>query len=258
MTEAAAFASPTGKGDPSTLQALTSCTLRSRGRGKVTLKDLASSSTHFYQPEGNPHLRRGEESYGADCGSDSTPAQAPGQCPALRAQVDLMPLDPTTRDSLRAGTLLLDPAASPAPGPAASPRLPTARTASRERPTSCYPGFVSQRPRCTSPYTNTYTQPSYQYHHPYRAGAVARDERTPQPQTQLDRSSSYIRSWVCSQAQPQTTNTEKEDHHLLKLRPPQIRERQNGTQGQGGRLGAHLRWGRGGDRPPRSAPSSTL
>lgn len=57
----------------------------------------------------------------------------PGQCPALRAQVDLMPLDPTTRDSLRAGTLLPDPAASPAPGPAASPRLPTARGLLPER-----------------------------------------------------------------------------------------------------------------------------
>ena len=145
MTEAPAFASPTGKGDPSTLQALTSCTLRSRGRGKVTLKDLASSSTHFYQPEGNPHFRRGEESYGADYGSESTAAQAPVQCPALRAQVDLRPLDPTTRDSLRTGTLLPDQAARPTRGPAASPLLPTARTASSERPTSCSPGFVSQR-----------------------------------------------------------------------------------------------------------------
>lgn len=203
--------------------------MRSRGRVKLTLKDLASSSTHFYQREGNPHLRRGEESYGADYGSESTRAQAPVQCPALRAQVDLMPLDPTTRDSLGSGTLLRDPAARPAPGPVASPRLPTALTASSERPTSCSPGFVSQRSRCTSPYTNTRTHPTYQYHHSYPAGAAARDERTSQPQTQLYPSSSYIRGWVCSRAQPQTTNTEKQDHHLLKLRPPQVRDGQNGT-----------------------------
>lgn len=59
MTEAKlAFASPTGKGDLHSA-GTNFLYLRSRGKGKVTLKDLASSSTHFYQPEGNPHLRRG-------------------------------------------------------------------------------------------------------------------------------------------------------------------------------------------------------
>lgn len=126
MTEAPAFASPTGKGDPSTLQALTSCTLRSRGKGKGYPEGFGQAAPPtFINQRVTSISEEGRNPMELTVVQTAHLAQAPGQCPALRAQVDLMPLDPTTRDSLRAGTLLPDPAASPAPGPAASPRLPT-------------------------------------------------------------------------------------------------------------------------------------
>lgn len=94
------------------------------------------------------------------------------------------------------------------------------------------------------------------------AGAAARDERTSQSQTQLDRSSSYIRSWVCSQAQPQTPNTEKQiTTYSNSGRPKSVK----------GRMGLRARvgdWGHtcggagegtalpGRRHPPPSSPSS--